>query len=980
MKRSLKILFFFLLTVSFLNLKPLSVSANGRVYYCNNLIGYISDAVSKTGLLEMCPQESPMDVIDAMLFNETRCGRIPLIIPDIERCATYRMNIFKRMGRKITEDQARKWCTNEYNLWKNLCERVKRNENQCQTSLDFGVGVAQFRPPTWDYHVRRGDFKKYFGIADYPEPWIDRYGVYGMVIKLAQDNYCSNPWFAVQKYNGLGDPNNTYSKKIQRLLADINKATSTTYQLVEKKIEELREKRRELELQYPEIAGIKPETLEIGIEKYARYLVAFLFSFSGIILLGIVVHSGFLYLTSAGDVERLNEAKRKFLLGFGGMLLMFSLYLLVNYINPQLLRFQLPTYTPTTTRETETPREMNVGEEESKISEEISIGKTIKNGLWEENLVKGITTTLENFETFLNQEIQFSGTSFTRISAVAKYLQSLSEYCACTNLRPICSFPLGPNYPPVGVACLGDPCPDRDIMQDVMNKIRNLTYPTSATSVIFFQNKIKDLKARLGEELRKLSYVEEELINCQREEGISHFIEYSSEVTTHPPIEFGGETLKYFEIFHHYPSESDPITFYCLAGGTVKEKQGKKERISYQNLNCPKELKLGEAINKNRNLAIFLLTKFEELNYWIEKMTRETRNMLELVMECNGGNCKVKCACIPNPCYLQYEVCGSLAQKMCIDVEPTCEVRGGRNDVCNKPEIRKSVEKIKTYEDEIFLTLKELREISSAIKELLDDSKNKTSLSNLRKNFLECVGENVKILNCNEVLGNLGPEGEIEQCHPENFYCCLPSENPPYIIPPEKIPPIYAPPVHRKIFEPLESERGCPRGYACSDEVKTTKQYDDASPPLKEFLACFKEKIDDLKNKRNLGNMARNYNLNINNFLKIVSISDPKLVEKGGKGCSWINGPVGAEGCSHTYQILKEGKKSVSCHYGGTECSSARLSYAVDFSLETPLEKRVVDDIIKAVGKCEPRAWLNLEKDNQILHVSLGQIYGCSCQ
>jgi len=141
---------------------------------------------------------------------------------------------------------------------------------------------------------------------------------------------------------------------------------------------------------------------------------------------------------------------------------------------------------------------------------------------------------------------------------------------------------------------------------------------------------------------------------------------------------------------------------------------------------------------------------------------------------------------------------------------------------------------------------------------------------------------------------------------------------------------------------------------------------------LKEFLACFRDRLDQIKKEKELEfDLAK----------KIVSISDSKLLREGQEGtCNWSLGPLKPNGCSHPYQISKQGKKTISCHYGGTECWPDKLSYAVDISLEDPLDKRYLEDTIKAAKECEPRVWLDLEGKGEVLHLSIGAIYGCGCQ
>jgi len=99
---------------------------------------------------------------------------------------------------------------------------------------------------------------------------------------------------------------------------------------------------RELEIEYPEIAGEQPEQVTTPVTEYFKYIFNFLIWISGIIALIALVVGGVLYLTSAGDPEKLGKARKQILAAFFGIIILLSSYLILRTINPELVSFEMP--------------------------------------------------------------------------------------------------------------------------------------------------------------------------------------------------------------------------------------------------------------------------------------------------------------------------------------------------------------------------------------------------------------------------------------------------------------------------------------------------------------------------------------------------------------------------------------------------------------------------------------------------------------
>jgi hypothetical protein len=91
---------------------------------------------------------------------------------------------------------------------------------------------------------------------------------------------------------------------------------------------------RLLEINYPTIGGISPSPRELPT--YIKYIYNFAVWIIGLIIFGVIVYNGFLYMISAGNVEKMAEAKSGILSGFLGALILLGAVIIFNTINPTL--------------------------------------------------------------------------------------------------------------------------------------------------------------------------------------------------------------------------------------------------------------------------------------------------------------------------------------------------------------------------------------------------------------------------------------------------------------------------------------------------------------------------------------------------------------------------------------------------------------------------------------------------------------------
>ncbi|MGB9743175.1 MAG: hypothetical protein ACPLW9_00430, partial [Minisyncoccales bacterium] len=272
---------------------------------------------------------------------------------------------------------------------------------------------------------------------------------------------------------------------------------------------------RSLEIEYPEIGGIKPETVSVGLPTYVQYIFNLGLLIGAAVLVGILIYGGIQYLLAAGRVPVLIEARRRILLGFFGIFILFAGYLILQTINPELVIFKLPLLEKTefckedadcpgkfeckegkcvplaecaidtdcvgfpdyVCKEIESGKKFCVYEPKTLIVQEFPLGQAIEGGIWEKVRTTKTKNLLQALENFLKKEIKINSKKFNRLSDLNKYLESLARECTCAgdasekgkSVQAICSSAAGkPGLSCLPGDCLGDPCAkNREIIDEI---------------------------------------------------------------------------------------------------------------------------------------------------------------------------------------------------------------------------------------------------------------------------------------------------------------------------------------------------------------------------------------------------------------------------------------------------------------------------------------------------------------------------------
>lgn len=102
----------------------------------------------------------------------------------------------------------------------------------------------------------------------------------------------------------------------------------------------------QLEIQYPEFAGIKPEVVTTSLPAYIKYIYYFLIGIGGLIALGALIYGSVRYIASFGNPQTAKEGRDQILAAISGLIILLASWLIVHSINPEITTFRLPPIRP----------------------------------------------------------------------------------------------------------------------------------------------------------------------------------------------------------------------------------------------------------------------------------------------------------------------------------------------------------------------------------------------------------------------------------------------------------------------------------------------------------------------------------------------------------------------------------------------------------------------------------------------------------
>ena len=110
-----------------------------------------------------------------------------------------------------------------------------------------------------------------------------------------------------------------------------------------------------LEIDYPNLPGVDPPQDFVNDSSaasedipslYVKYFFNLAIWVAGIIALGALIYGGIRYLTSTGKPDAMASAKDQITAAFFGLLLLFSSYLVLSILNPELIILEISELEP----------------------------------------------------------------------------------------------------------------------------------------------------------------------------------------------------------------------------------------------------------------------------------------------------------------------------------------------------------------------------------------------------------------------------------------------------------------------------------------------------------------------------------------------------------------------------------------------------------------------------------------------------------
>jgi len=516
---------------------------------------------------------------------------------------------------------------------------------------------------------------------------------------------------------------------------------------------------RDLEADYPGVGGSAIESVSTTLPEYVKYVFNFAIWIAGALSLFFLVYGGFLYLTSAGNPSKMQDAKDQIIASLLGIAILGGSYAILNTINPALTKFETPDL-----EKFEIPEIIHhefKPEILTEINVEIPPETIIKEKLFEEERMKKIMEFGVELTELAEDSIKNS-----------LNLQNDSQKCKCD---------YGSDPPPGctratcvgkcekeetedgkikcidscrGESCTSDPC--CQVREDIdENKVANRTNISEGFLPLIkeAEKEVQELNLDMDRLKKSMSLISD----CDFLGGnLKTFDQFKSSKGYY--MDEKDIKVKQIEYWEEIDPGSNPVSFYCSVGGTIQNYLGdssdmsEEEIIEYYDsalqteenfdMSCSIPIPFGELVDKSLATTTELIGEIEKIIQTGEKMIEAIDLLHQKVSECTSIHCSPVCCC---------------------GVECKCDPCGCVGSPCPDEEIRKAVEKIQ----EVYKGIEKIQDkIEEIIKEGIPEIKE--NLSKLEERTRVCVSEEkvapgAVFLNCESSIGCIGPGGYILQ-------------------------------------------------------------------------------------------------------------------------------------------------------------------------------------------------------------------------
>lgn len=461
-----------------------------------------------------------------------------------------------------------------------------------------------------------------------------------------------------------------------------------------------------LEVNYPNIPGVLapqdfPADAQPGL--FVKYIVSLAMWAAGIIALLALIYGGILYLMSSGKPEQMVNAKSQILGAFLGVLIIFSIYFILQTINPDLKNLTVPELDRIEIPEGADVILPSLDRTESSVDVELPLGRIIEKIF--ETYISEYPTPEDTWIPRMTRILNRVNATQQIIDPIIEYstiLEDLADECRCQQTEP------DPDCPAPGchmdcfprpLACTCDPCDSvRDeITENEELNLEQIYGDITVDGMITIDGEFESIETNLIEELagieeeirllrvwlQRLRRTKNIISNCPLT-SLNTWNQLAVKKNVLDNLDGVLRNVKFWDDIdiNFYPSqrvdspsgrlvlpidyriETDVMTFYCRVGGTLEqpisypepdlsgdESEEEAEDILSRTMACSNEIPTGEIIDRAEIIAQLLLEKLERIAFLNKELADAVNNLNVQISQCSSKACIRVCipVCIPYP-------------------------------------------------------------------------------------------------------------------------------------------------------------------------------------------------------------------------------------------------------------------------------------------------------------------------------------------
>jgi hypothetical protein len=467
------------------------------------------------------------------------------------------------------------------------------------------------------------------------------------------------------------------------------------------------------EVNYPRIPGVLapqdfPDDAQPGL--YVKYIISLAMWAAGVVALAALIYGGILYLMSSGKPDRMVAAKEQIVGAFLGVLILFSIYFILQTINPSLRNLTVPDLEPTELEGIDRVFPI-LSRTDSSVDVELPLGRIIEKIF--ETYISEYPTPEETWIPSMTRIINRVNATQQVIDPILEYsttLEDLADECTCrdTEADPDCPWAgCASDCFPRPLACTCDPCEDvRDeIVEHEELNLEQIYGDITVSGMINIDGEFEEIETNL---MQELAAIEEEarLLKdwVQRLRRAKKLISECPLVSLNTWTqlafkknkleELGGvlRTVNFWDdmSIHYYPGqrmesesgrlvlpvnyiETDVAAFYCRVGGSLEqpishptepdlsgdESEEEVEDILSREMACSNEIPIGEIIDRAERTGQLLIDRLDRIAYLNRRLTNSVNSLHVQISQCSSKACIRVCIpiclwwinfCIPLGC------------------------------------------------------------------------------------------------------------------------------------------------------------------------------------------------------------------------------------------------------------------------------------------------------------------------------------------